>query len=114
MREAFVNINDVPTHIMTWGNWIEESFSKKEVVICVTGNPGLPGFYTQFMATIHEQLGSDTPVWVIGKSENMHNGSCILKIMLFVVLKDKLVMTSRPAVVFVKCRHSRATNINMT
>lgn len=70
MREAFVNINDVPTHIMTWGNWIEESFSKKEVVICVTGNPGLPGFYPQFMATIHEQLGSDTPVWVIGKYKN--------------------------------------------
>lgn len=83
MREAFVNVNDVPTHIMTWGNWIEESFSKKEVVICVTGNPGLPGFYTQFMATIHEQLGSDTPVWVIGNYKNMSNCNCILTKIVF-------------------------------
>lgn len=66
MREAFVNITDIPTHIMTWGPWIEESFTKKEVVICVTGNPGLPGFYTKFMSTIHETLGQDMPVWVIG------------------------------------------------
>lgn len=66
MREAFVNISDVPTHIMTWGPWIEESFSKKEVVICITGNPGLPGFYTQFLATVHETVGTEIPVWVIG------------------------------------------------
>lgn len=68
MREAFVNICDVPTHIMTWGHWIEETFAKKEVVICITGNPGLPGFYTQFMATIHETIDPGIPVWVIGNS----------------------------------------------
>lgn len=37
MQEAFININSVPTHIISWGPWIEESFSKKEVVICITG-----------------------------------------------------------------------------
>lgn len=67
MNEAFVNILDVPTHIFTWGNWIEESFSKKEIVLCITGNPGLAGYYTQFMRTVHEQLEHDLPVWIIGK-----------------------------------------------
>lgn len=37
MQEAFININSIPTHIISWGPWIEESFSKKEVVICITG-----------------------------------------------------------------------------
>lgn len=68
MQEAYININDIPTHIMTWGKWIEESFTAdmKEVVICITGNPGLPGFYTQFMSTIHQNIDSNIPVWVIG------------------------------------------------
>lgn len=66
MREAFVNISEVPTHIMTWGHWIEESFPKKEVVICITGNPGLPGFYSKFMSSIHDTVGTEIPVWVIG------------------------------------------------
>lgn len=42
MQEAYVNIRDIPTHIMTWGKWIEESLGEdtKEIVICITGNPG--------------------------------------------------------------------------
>ncbi|CAD7089063.1 unnamed protein product [Hermetia illucens] len=68
MQEAFVNINEIPTHVMTWGKWIEESFAdhEREVVICITGNPGLPGFYTQFLSTLHNNLDAKTPVWVIG------------------------------------------------
>jgi len=75
MQEAFININSIPTHIISWGPWIEESFSKKEVVICITGNPGLPGFYTQFMRTIHENIDPDIPVWVIGELVYILNSS---------------------------------------
>ena len=69
MHEAYVNIADIPTHIMTWGKWIEESWNdnKKEVIICITGNPGLPGFYTKFLSTMHEDLGQEIPCWIIGK-----------------------------------------------
>ncbi|XP_001352453.2 lipid droplet-associated hydrolase [Drosophila pseudoobscura] len=65
MQEAYVNINSIPTHILTWGRWIEETVTEKELVICITGNPGLPGFYTEFASTLQKQLG-DLPVWVIG------------------------------------------------
>ncbi|SPP84752.1 lipid droplet-associated hydrolase [Drosophila guanche] len=65
MQEAYVNINSIPTHILTWGRWIEEKITEKELVICITGNPGLPGFYTEFASTLQKQLG-DLPVWVIG------------------------------------------------
>ncbi|KAH8408718.1 hypothetical protein KR215_011485 [Drosophila sulfurigaster] len=70
MQEAFVNINNIPTHIITWGKWIEESLNDtKELVICITGNPGLPGFYTEFGDALRKELGSsgqNLPVWVIG------------------------------------------------
>ena len=69
MHEAYVNITEIPTHIMTWGKWIEESWNnnEKELIICITGNPGLPGFYTKFISTMHDDLGQEIPCWIIGK-----------------------------------------------
>ncbi|XP_013112718.1 lipid droplet-associated hydrolase [Stomoxys calcitrans] len=67
MKEAFVNICNVPTRIITFGKWIEESMDDvSEIAICITGNPGLPGFYTEFCDTVHERLEKKIPVWVIG------------------------------------------------
>lgn len=39
MRDGFVEINAVPTHIFTWGQWIEDKFDerKKEMVLIITG-----------------------------------------------------------------------------
>lgn len=68
MKEAFVNICNVPTRIITYGGWVEESLDDvKEVAICITGNPGLPGFYGEFCETLHERLEKKMPVWIIGK-----------------------------------------------
>ncbi|XP_058454853.1 lipid droplet-associated hydrolase isoform X2 [Malaya genurostris] len=67
MQESYPIIRKVPTHIITWGKWIEESLGDcKEIVICITGNPGLPGFYTKFLSTVYECLNKEIPVWVIG------------------------------------------------
>ncbi|XP_061401661.1 lipid droplet-associated hydrolase-like [Musca vetustissima] len=67
MKEAFVNICNVPTRIITYGGWVEESMDDvREVAICITGNPGLPGFYGEFCETLHERLEKKMPVWVIG------------------------------------------------
>lgn len=53
---------------MGWGKWIEESLDDvKEIAICITGNPGLPGFYTEFLGELHKRLETNIPVWVIGK-----------------------------------------------
>jgi hypothetical protein len=42
MQEDYVTINSVPTHIFTFGKWIEDKFEEKdkEMVLIVTGNPG--------------------------------------------------------------------------
>lgn len=68
MQEGYVDVGELTTHIMTWGKWIEEKFSpdEKEVVICITGNPGLVGFYTKFLASVYETLDRKIPVWAIG------------------------------------------------
>uniref|UniRef100_U5EJC0 Lipid droplet-associated hydrolase n=1 Tax=Corethrella appendiculata TaxID=1370023 RepID=U5EJC0_9DIPT len=68
MQEAYPVISNIPTHIMTWGKWIEESFdeNEKELVICISGNPGLPGFYTKFLSVLHSTCNREIPVWVIG------------------------------------------------
>lgn len=66
MNEAILNINNVPTKIVTWGQWIEEDFksSSKDVIILIPGNPGITEFYKDFMKTIYENTG--IPVWAIG------------------------------------------------
>lgn len=73
MRDGFVDVNTVPTHIFTWGQWIEDKFDPKfkELVLIITGNPGLPGFYTTFGSTLHNDLDKEVPIWVIGQAGEM-------------------------------------------
>lgn len=67
MNEAYLNINNVPTKVVTWGQWVEEDFqpnSSKDIVILIPGNPGITDFYKDFLQTIHDNTGF--PVWAIG------------------------------------------------
>ncbi|XP_018563479.1 lipid droplet-associated hydrolase [Anoplophora glabripennis] len=65
MHEAFLNLNGVRTKVSTWGRWVEESSEgQDDIVLIITGNPGINGFYNNFAKTIHEKLGY--PVWCLG------------------------------------------------
>jgi len=68
LQEEYVDINAVPTHIMTWGQTVNEPFKEetKEIVVVIPGNPGLPAFYTSFCSTLYTELDSKVPVWVVG------------------------------------------------
>ncbi|XP_067647768.1 lipid droplet-associated hydrolase [Eurosta solidaginis] len=66
MKEAFVNIRGVPTHIITWGRWIEDPVDVQEIVLCIPGNPGLVGFYLEFLEELYKQLEEKIPIWIIG------------------------------------------------
>ncbi|XP_036336935.1 lipid droplet-associated hydrolase [Rhagoletis pomonella] len=69
MEESFVNISGTPTHVITWGRWIEDAIEDvPEIVLCIPGNPGLVGFYTEFLSSLYEKLGKKIPVWIIGHS----------------------------------------------
>lgn len=65
MHEAFLNLNGVRTKVSTWGKWVEESpGGVDDIVLIITGNPGINGFYNTFAKTIHENLGYS--VWCLG------------------------------------------------
>ena len=42
MQEGYITINNVPTHLFTYGKWVEEKFedSEQDIVLIITGNPG--------------------------------------------------------------------------
>lgn len=64
-----IRVNDVQTQVITEGCWVEESFpqsDKKNVVIVIPGNPGIPHFYEGFIKSLKSKLPSETPVWVLG------------------------------------------------
>ncbi|KDR21527.1 lipid droplet-associated hydrolase [Zootermopsis nevadensis] len=65
MREGFVNVNGLSTHVITWGGWIEDALNAdhKEIVLLITGNPGLAGYYTTFLTRLQSRLG--VPVWAV-------------------------------------------------
>lgn len=67
MDVKFIDICGVPTRVRTLGKSLDEPFEKKEIVLCITGNPGITGYYVIFMTTVFQFLANNTPVWVIGE-----------------------------------------------
>ncbi|KAL1115926.1 hypothetical protein AAG570_005421 [Ranatra chinensis] len=63
MKEGWVTLNGVPTHVVTWGGWIENDFESDSVVLCITGNPGVVDFYKTFLSSLQPHVNA--PVWVI-------------------------------------------------
>ncbi|XP_070506446.1 lipid droplet-associated hydrolase [Chironomus tepperi] len=68
MHNGFVRINSVPTRVFTWGHFVTEKFNEniKVLVLVISGNPGLPGFYTTFCSTLYEQLNRQAVIWAVG------------------------------------------------
>ncbi len=69
MHCATVKINEVPTEVITYGRWIEEGIAahgKRDIIIVITGNPGVPAFYKEFAKTLQLKLPTEVPIWIIG------------------------------------------------
>ena len=61
--------NNTPTEVVTLGRWVEEGLvpdGKKDVIVIIPGNPGIPDFYVDFINSLKSKLPPETPVWVIG------------------------------------------------
>ncbi|XP_054262126.1 lipid droplet-associated hydrolase-like [Macrosteles quadrilineatus] len=64
-REGWIDVNQVPTRVQTWGGWIEDSLgesSGSDIIIFIPGNPGITSFYHNFLSSLHQELG--VPVWI--------------------------------------------------
>ncbi|XP_044760095.1 lipid droplet-associated hydrolase-like [Coccinella septempunctata] len=68
MQEGFVKINNIPTKVTTFGRWITEKPKKQreKLILIIPGNPGITGFYKNFMEILHRK--HECPVWAIGYS----------------------------------------------
>lgn len=69
MQEAMLQCNGIQTHMITEGRWIEEGLAptgRKDLVIVIPGNPGVPSFYAGFIKTLKSRLPTETPVWTVG------------------------------------------------
>ena len=62
-RDGWILVNHVPTHVLTWGGWIEEPVEGDSVMLCITGTPGLPDFYITFLSKLYEC--TRMPIWII-------------------------------------------------
>ncbi|XP_014260627.1 lipid droplet-associated hydrolase [Cimex lectularius] len=62
-KKGWVPINSVPTMVRTWGGWIDEEIKTKEVLLLITGNPGISDFYMKFLSMLHFIL--QIPVWIV-------------------------------------------------
>lgn len=63
MNNIYKIINKVQSHLITWGTPFNSKGS--DVIICITGNPGITDFYQEFGANLHEN--TKLPVCIIGK-----------------------------------------------
>ncbi|XP_050585303.1 lipid droplet-associated hydrolase [Bombus affinis] len=71
MQRAMLRINGIPTQVITEGRWVEEGlaeYGKKDIVLVITGNPGVAEFYEGFIKTIKSRLPTEVPVWVVGNA----------------------------------------------
>lgn len=57
MQDEFISVGSTPTHIATWGIGKTEEIQKcEELVLLIPGNPGLIGYYNEFLDTIYKTL----------------------------------------------------------
>jgi hypothetical protein len=67
MQESFVEVNSIQTQILSYGHKIGESFGDtKEIVLIITGCPGIPKYYPTYIKTVYNYLEKQIPVFVIG------------------------------------------------
>ncbi|XP_045478410.1 lipid droplet-associated hydrolase-like [Harmonia axyridis] len=68
MQEGFVNINNVPTLVTTFGRWVTDPTERdeNEIILLLPANNGSTGFYKLFMRILHTKY--QCPVWVVANS----------------------------------------------
>ncbi|KAJ9577706.1 hypothetical protein L9F63_005699 [Diploptera punctata] len=80
MKEGFVDINGIPTHVITWGGWVENKLNDdvEDIILLVTGNPGLADYYIPFVTKLHSQL--DIPIWAVSFAGHVKPPSSLPKL----------------------------------
>lgn len=62
--EVFRTLNHVKTRLLIWGDPF--SSGAADVIVCITGNPGIIDFYTEFCTELYNN--TKMPICMLGKS----------------------------------------------
>ncbi|XP_059470689.1 lipid droplet-associated hydrolase [Neocloeon triangulifer] len=64
VQTGYVEVRSVPTRVVTCGGWMQEAFvDQKDLVLIITGNPGLTAYYEEFIEMLHNDV--KMPVWAV-------------------------------------------------
>ncbi|KAI8438803.1 hypothetical protein MSG28_011176, partial [Choristoneura fumiferana] len=55
MESVYMTLNYIQTNLLTWDNPFNCKGS--DVIVCISGNPGIPDFYIEFAAELHKSTG---------------------------------------------------------
>ncbi|XP_039760420.1 lipid droplet-associated hydrolase [Pararge aegeria] len=83
MKRLYIRLNGVQTPLITWGDPISNN---ENVIICITGNPGISDFYIEFASELFKSMS--IPICVIGHAG--HEESLDKKNKYLFNLKDQL------------------------
>lgn len=75
-RDGWIKVNDIPTHVMTWGGWIEDDISSDSILVCIPGNPGITDFYFYFLEKLHSII--KIPVWIMSHVGKKYANKCYI------------------------------------
>ncbi|KAL5284138.1 C2orf43.2 family protein [Megaselia abdita] len=69
-QEEFVNINNVPIHVRTWGRSLNDPLEDvRELIVFIPGMVGgLPNFYITMLSTLFLSLNGEVPIWIVGQA----------------------------------------------
>ncbi|KZS08049.1 Lipid droplet-associated hydrolase [Daphnia magna] len=84
MEEGYVDINHIPTRVITVGGWIDQPIKKRHLIIVIPGNPGLIGYYEEFVRSLHGELLGKYVIWGLG-----HAGHDVPKNVILPTINDK-------------------------
>ncbi|XP_011502177.1 PREDICTED: UPF0554 protein C2orf43 homolog [Ceratosolen solmsi marchali] len=71
MYRKTVKVNEVPTEIISCTPWTENKVlqdGKQDIILIITGNPGVPAYYEEFAISLKNCLFKKLPVYIIGHS----------------------------------------------
>ena len=100
-KEDWLLVDDIPTKFLTWGTWVED-LKDQDVVLMISGNPGITEFYMQFLSELHTRL--KMPVWAVSHAGNLILVLSVYRVKLVDVLNSVFYLRGHQVMKFLLAR----------
>jgi hypothetical protein len=69
MYHKTLKVNNIATEIISCNPWTDNEIiedEKQDIIVIITGNPGIPAYYEEFAISLQNSLLRELPLWIIG------------------------------------------------